>query len=298
MTETLTPSTQSWGDLAHPVRDDDPGAGKPPWKDNAYLCFWDPGNHVYGVVHVSTSPNAEGRRARASFSAGGRTAEIAEELAPASFASDSISFGLEGRIKVRAAEMTADLELTPRGVAGDYTKTDIVPPLVEGEPLQHFQAAAIVGGTVAVGDRAVEVDGVGMRDRTWGYRDESEAWPEYFGLIADIDGRLLTIMKLARTDGTARTAGFLLGEEAMRADELSGLTRDPSGLFAAATVGTAEGETLAIRMTDRPAGFWVPMGWERQGPTMSAYDEFLTLRTADGTIGHGMVEQGIVRRLS
>ena len=290
--------TKEWGGLAQPIREDDPGEDKPAWKDNAYLCFWDPGNEVYGVVHVSTSPNAEGRRARASLSVDGRSAEVAEELEPGSFASDSISFGLDGRIEAQTPELTAALELTPRGEPGDYTKTDIVPPLVEGEPLQHFQGAVLVRGTVVVGDRSVEVDGVGMRDRTWGYRDESAAWPEYFGLIADIDGRLLTIMKLARTDGTARTAGFLLGDEPVRADELSGLTRDASGLFAAATVGTAEGETLEIRMTDRPAGFWVPMGWERQGPTMSAYDEFLTLRTADGKIGHGMVEQGIVRRLS
>jgi hypothetical protein len=39
------------------------------------------------------------------------------------------------------------------------------------------------------------------------------------------------------------------------------------------------------------------MGWERSGPTLSAYDEFCALRTADGAVGFGLVEQGIVKRL-
>jgi hypothetical protein len=30
---------------------------------------------------------------------------------------------------------------------------------------------------------------------------------------------------------------------------------------------------------------------------MSAYDEFLDLRTDGGGVGHGLVEQGIIRRL-
>jgi hypothetical protein len=40
------------------------------------------------------------------------------------------------------------------------------------------------------------------------------------------------------------------------------------------------------------------MGWEREGPAMSAYDEFLEVRTGGGDVGHGLVEQGFIRRLS
>jgi hypothetical protein len=40
------------------------------------------------------------------------------------------------------------------------------------------------------------------------------------------------------------------------------------------------------------------MGWERIGPTMSAYDEFLEITTGTGRVGYGLVEQGIMRRLA
>jgi hypothetical protein len=296
MTEVIT---RGWGDLAHPIRQDNPGAEKPPWKDNAYVGFWDPGHDVYGVVHVSTSPNAEGRRARASFSVRGHTAEVAETLEPSIWASESINFDLNGRIEVRTPRITAMLDLALRGPYCDYSTNGAVPALVADEPLQHFQGAVLVTGTVAVDGDETSVDGAGIRDRTWGYRDESAQFPEYCAIVLDIDGRMLTIMRFAQPDGGTLTDGFLMSDgEPVLAEQLSGLTRDASGLFAAATVTTAAGDIFDVRMSERRAGFWAPMGWERQGPTMSAYDEFFTFRTSDGRTGYGMVEQGIVRRLS
>lgn len=293
------PETVSrWGELAHPIRATSVADDAPPWKDNAYLAFWDPERGVNGVVHVSTSPNASGRRARASIQIGGASAEIAEDLEPGTFTSDSIEFDIDGRVSIRATELSAELELIPRGPAADYSVGSLIPELVPGEPLQHFQQAAIVRGRVSAGDAESEVDGVGLRDRTWGYRDESQMWPEYIGLIADLDGALLTVMKFAATDGSSKAEGFLLADEPRKATALTDIARDASGLFAGANVALDGGETLVLRVARRTGGFWVPMGWERVGPTMSAYDEFLELRTADGRVGHGLVEQGIIRRLT
>jgi hypothetical protein len=294
MTETAT----SWGQLAHPIRTEPVADDAPPWKDNSYLAFWDPDRGVNGVVHVSTSPNAAGRRARASLQIGGASAEIAEDLEPGSFTSAAIDLDLEGRVTVRTPEFTIEVEMAPRGVPADYGAGGLIPELVPGEPLQHFQQAAIVTGRVSVGDVESDVDAVGLRDRTWGYRDESQMWPEYIGLIADIDGELLSIMKFQGADGTTKTEGYLLGSEARKATTLTDIARDASGLFVGATIGFEDGETLALRLARRTGGFWVPMGWERIGPTMSAFDEFLELRSPDGRGGHGFVEQGIVRRLS
>ena len=295
MTSTMT---TDWGDLAHPVRDDDPGEGLPVWKDNAYLCFWDAVTGAHGVIHVSTSPNAEGRRARASLSVNGRADEVAETLEPGSFASESISFGLDGPIEVEADGLRASLHHAPRGRWCDYGTTGIVPELVEDEPLQHFQGAASVTGTIEVAGESIDVNGVGLRDRTWGYRDESAMWPEYIGVVVDIEGKLLTVMKFQGSDGSTASSGFILSDDdPVPTAGLEGITRDASGLFAAATVTTEDGEELELRMTRRFGGFWVPMGWERQGPTMSAYDELIEVRTGDGRVGHGLVEQGIVRRL-
>ncbi|MCW3012691.1 MAG: hypothetical protein JWO90_3095 [Solirubrobacterales bacterium] len=294
----MSTQTSPWGALAHPIRQDRPEDGTPAWKDNAYVIFWDPANEVFGSVHVSTSPNAEGRRARGSFSVRGRTAEVVEEPAPGTWDTASITFDPEGHMEVRTAEVTAVLDMVPRGAACDYSTGGVVPELVAGEPLQHFQGAILVTGAVEVHGEFSAVDGVGMRDRTWGFRDESAQFPEYYGIVVDLGGRLLTVMRFARTDGQVITDGFLVSEDgAVSVKQIDGYTRDASGLFAAAKVTTVEGEVLDLRMTRRLAGFWVPMGWERQGPTMSAYDELIEVRTAEGLVGHGMVEQGIVRRL-
>lgn len=43
--------------------------------------------------------------------------------------------------------------------------------------------------------------------------------------------------------------------------------------------------------------FWVPMGWERRAPVMSAYDEFDRIRATGGATGVAITEQGVVRRL-
>lgn len=285
----------TWGALAHPIRKDDPGE-KPPWKDNAYFAFWDSENGVNGVVHASTSPNAPGRRVRVSVDVGGVSVELAEEPPPGSFTTSSIAIELDGRITVRSADLSADLQLVPRGVAADYTAGKIIPELVAGEPLQHFQQAAIITGTVTLRGIETPVNAIGLRDRTWGFRDESTMFPEYIGLIADLDGEMLTVMKFAHPDGSSRAEGFLLGDQAKPVTALREIARDASGLFAAAEI-EVEDETIALRATRRTGGFWVPMGWERVGPTMSAYDEFVEIGTSTGVLGHGLVEQGIIRRL-
>jgi hypothetical protein len=296
MTPTLT---ADWGELAHPVRTDDPGEGKPVWKDNAYLCFWDRATKAHGVIHVSTSPNAEGRRARASLSVNGRADEVAETLDSGSFESDSISFGLDGPIAVNAGGLRAELFHEPRGRGCDYSDTGTVPELVEGEPLQHFQGAARVTGTMEVTGETIEVNGVGLRDRTWGFRDESAMWPEYIGVAVELGDRFLTVMKFADMEYNAASSGFILSDsDPVPTTGLEEITRDASGLFAAATVSSEAGETIELRMTDRFGGFWVPMGWTRQGPTMSAYDELIEVTTGGGEVGYGLVEQGVIRKLA
>jgi hypothetical protein len=286
-----------WGPLAHPLRTDAPTAEAGPWKDNAYLAFWDPQQDVYGAVHVSTSPNPQGTLARASVSVRGRTAEVIEPLEPGTFTSRSISFDLDGRITVEAPGLRANLSLAPQFALGDYRTTDLIPELVNGAPLQHVERFAHVTGTVNVGGECAEIQGIGGRDRSWGYRDESVSWPEYIGVLLAFPDYGITTIRMADSSGGDRTAGFWLGDDARPVTAITPITRDASGLFAAAQLTFAGGEQLQLRRTTRKAGFWVPMGWERTGPTMSAYDEFIEVRTDHGESGFGIVEQGIVRQL-
>src|SRR5215210_4337134 len=88
MTET---STNDWGPFLTPVHQAVPSKEKP-WKDNSFICFWDAEKDVVGAMHVSTSPNGEGRRARVSVRVGNTSVEVIEPLEPGTWTSESIEF--------------------------------------------------------------------------------------------------------------------------------------------------------------------------------------------------------------
>ncbi|MEA2172050.1 MAG: hypothetical protein QOF76_5350 [Solirubrobacteraceae bacterium] len=286
----------TWGPLSEPIHGPVP-EGRPPYKDNAYLAFWDAKNGVYGVFHFSTSPNAEGRRSRITVQGGGRTAEIIESPEPGTFDTASISFDLDSTYSVDGEGLSGRLTATPHHAIADYN-TGMLPELVEGEPLMHYQRAARVTGTFTIDGETVNVDGYGLRDRTWGYRDESVSFVEYIGLMAVLGNNTLACMSFMGPSGKTMTDGFWLDDDG-GAEHISKMevTRDASGLWAAGKFSLDNGEEVTVRTTSRPAGFWVPMGWERTGPTMAAYDEFVGLRTADGVEGMALVEQGQIRNI-
>lgn len=293
MDDTLT---SVWGPLSEPIHTAPLPEGRPAFRDNAYLGFWDRSGEVLGAFHVSTSPNAEGRRARFSLSVGGRTTEIIEPLDPYSFKSPSIAFDLDRLITVDGPGLAGEVTCTPIFAVADYSQGSIIPPLIPDEPLQHFQQAARVQGRLDVDGREVTVDGFGMRDRTWGYRDESVSIAEYVAVTAVVEDCAFTVMRFVGADGRDRTEGYRLADVAEPITGL-GVTRDASGLLAAAHLTLAGGEALEVRVTERLGGLWVPMGWERRGPTMSAYDEFDRIRTDTGAEGVTLTEQGVVRRI-
>ncbi|MCA1842252.1 MAG: hypothetical protein LC792_03500 [Actinobacteria bacterium] len=294
MGETLN---SVWGSLAESIHSEPLPAGCPAFRDNAFLGFWDTDHAVVGAFHVSTSPNAGGRRARFSLSVAGRSTEVVEPLEPYSFTSPSISFDLDRRITVDGAGLDGEVTCTPLFAVADYSKGSIIPPLVPDEPLQHFQQAARVQGRATVdGVGDVTIDGFGIRDRTWGYRDESVSIAEYVALTAVFDDFALTSMRFVSADGSDRLEGYRLGAAAEPIVRM-GITRDPSGLLSAGHLTIEGGEPLELRVIEGLGGFWVPMGWERRGPTMSAYDQFARIRTEGGAEGVTLTEQGVVRRI-
>jgi hypothetical protein len=296
VTQQITDVT--WGALSTALHRHVPD-GMPAFKDNAYLAFWSPQNEVIGVAHVSTSPNAEGRRARLSLSVRGRRIEIIEDLQPATFKSVSITFGLDDTITVNADRINGTLRTTPLFEPADYGKRAIIPPLIEGHPVQHFQQAAVVEGDLTIDDQRVSFTGRGLRDRTWGYREESSNLDEYIAILLVSEDWALTAMRFVGTSGVDLTEGYQLGvaPEAQPNIQSIGITRDASGLFAAATILTDTGQAQALTRVESLGGFWVPMGWTKNGPAMSAYDEFVRVRTANGDEAIGVIEHGILRRL-
>lgn len=299
MSQTIDqPDVADWGPLAEPVHAQAAGPDEPVWKDNAFLAFWDLDQQVFASVHVSTSPNGAGAR-RARFSAllgGGSPVEVIEELEPGRFDSPSISFGLEGVITVEHPRLTGRVVNSPLLRPADYSTTDLIPPLVPGRPLQHLQQGCTVRGTLAIDGQRLQIAGTGMRDRTWGFRDESAQWVEYAGVVGLFDGEFITAMKFLGADGGSTSDGFVVTEDATRGVTDLRLRRTAAAQFVAATLTLDDSTTRTIALTERHGHFFVPMGAETDGPAFGTYDDFMTL-TCDGRPGGGFCEQGIVHRV-
>jgi hypothetical protein len=285
-----------WGPLSHPIRDEVP-APAPPWRDNAYMAFWASDLSWFGCYHVSTSPNAEGRRARFSLMVGGSPVEIVEQIEPGTFNSPSLQFDLGDSVRVCSPRVSGKLVCTPMFALADYSD-EIIPSIDGGVRLTHYQRAGRFVGRFIVDGRDVSFDGVGIRDRTWGSRDESASIAEYIGIMAVLEGCAITAIRMRTPEGTDRTEGFVLSEDGTRpivaVDEIS---RDPQGLFSCCELTMADGDTVMLRNTRRAGGFWVPMGWERKGPVMSAYDEYDAVTAPRMGSGAAMIEQGVLRTL-
>ena len=294
---TVTEIANTWGPLAEPIHPDAAGPGDPVWKDNAYLAFWDTANEVFGTFHVSTSPNGAGaRRARCGFTVRGAVFEIIEDLPAGSFASESIDFGLNGVITVRHPRLRADLVNVPLFVPADYAVGGVVPELVPGKPLQHFQQGCEVTGTLVLDGVKSAVQARGMRDRTWGFRDETAQWIEYAGLVAIIGDTFITVMKFLGADGTLRSDGFLIDANRSRTIDDVSFGRNAAGQFRLARLRDSGGGARLVTLSSRLAGFFVPMGADSEGPSFGTYDDFMSLE-CEGEAGAGLFEQGILHRV-
>src|SRR5262245_54666285 len=213
------------------IRADPPG-GEVPWRDNAFVSFWDPAREAFGTLHVSTSPRAEGRRARLSLSVRGSTAEVIEPLGPGTFRSPSLGFDLEsGSIDASTDELDVRLETDARFAPADFTQGEVIPEMGD-EPLRHFQTTVRVSGSCRVGEAEVAFDGTGIRDRTWGPRDESVGISEYAWFFIGFDAFSVTAMRFLGAEGFDRTDGFVLSEDGAERIESLAITRDASGLCA------------------------------------------------------------------
>lgn len=291
----------NWGPLAQPLHLDVPEDPRP-WRENAFFCFWDPAQELCGVMHISASPNADGgRRARVSVQHGARAVEVIETLEKDTFDSASITFHPESGFTIDSPRLSGTISGEPLHALGVFAG-DSAPKafsLDSEHPIHHYQRSAAVTGRLTVDGVAVAVDGFGYRDRTWGFRDESSSVAEYYGTMWVFPGFSVSALRLLGQDGNEITLGFkLLADGSSVPVTGMSLVRDGAGLFVSSRITTADGEVLDVRSAGRAGTFWCPMGLEKQaGPTLSAYDQFDHLVTADGQEGFGLLEQGITRKL-
>lgn len=287
--------TVEWGPIAEPIKIDAAGPQDPIYRDNAYLTFWSTdADPIYGEVHVSTSPNSEGRRARFTLVDKGVATEIVEDLDPSSFTSESIHFDPRGHAQVKAPGVLAEITYTPRFVTADYTENDVL-GAVQESTLLHYQQGVDVTGSFEIAGRSFELECRGFRDRTWGYRDEPKQWIDGFGFCVTTDDFDFTCIRNMGSDGTIVTEGFILAPDgATRLTDIA-FSYDPIMLDYADL--TFE-DGVARRITNVGRHYtpvWFPMGHNRQAPAMSCWSEYDTF-DAWGSVGHGIVGHW-VRRL-
>jgi hypothetical protein len=288
-----------WGPLATPIHAnvaarDETGT---PWREYVLFCWWDPAMDVYVMTHHMSSPDAEFTgRSRVSASVGGRRTEVLEPTLPGTHQSESISVDLDGRVVVEHPELNLDVTVDPLFQPIDFHAARGLPSLKPDQPLHHYEQPQRAYGSIALGREQRSFDGVGLRDRTWGYRSESAIWDEYQYIMVDLNDSFLVLLKMRGTvDPTQIDLGFRLTEGGQQNVEFS-FARNGSGLLNDVIVELPEGQ-LTLNILGRPAGFWVPQGGRQTGPTFSAYDEFVLVRADDGRDVAGLATYGILRKL-
>ena len=294
-----TDRAKAWGPLSTPVHTDvEPrDSDGTSWWDYALFCWWDPQAEVYVMTHHMTSPDPEKPgRTRVSATVGERSLEVIENTQPDSHDGDTISVDLGGRLQVDHPDLKLDVTVEPLYQHIDFHASKGLPTLNPDEPLHHFQHPQRAKGTISLRGDERTFSGTGLRDRTWGNRNESAQWDEYQYLMAEIDDSFIALLKVRGTvDDTQRDMGFLLTEGGQENVDFS-FAFNGSGLFQDVTVDLPSGP-VTLEIVERPSAFWVPMGWRQTGKVFSAYDEFVLMKADDGRDIAGLATYGIQRRL-
>ncbi len=297
MTSTQATPEEVWGPMAQPIKTTVPDDSTAVYRDNVYATFWDPGQKAFFTIHSMTTPNGPNPMARVSAMVDGVTVEFVEPVEEqGTHNSKSLKWDHAGRIVVDHPELALDVTLTPRLIPMDDAFLPFIPES-GGPPINHYERTVDIEGSCTLKGREVEISGTGYRDRSIGFRDES-LWNEYVWFFATFPDHTITCLRMvSERDNFDRQGGFLYDSEEARKIDSMGITRDPSGLFAAIRFNFEDGEELSMRTPGRDGGFWIPMGWEREGPTLSVYQEFIPLRTAEGLEGYGQFEQAVLRQI-
>ncbi len=287
-----------WGPMSHPATATI-GEGRPPWKDHVYLAFWDATADVYGFFHWNSSPNHDTGKAQLSAWFKGRPVDIIEPLAPSTthFSSPHFEFDLASRIEVKGDGLGGRISLAPRFRPADYTPGEILPPLVPGEPLQHWQQGLTLTGELVLDGATFTLGAPGFRTRTWGYRDDSNQFQEYVSLFLCLEAADITAMKFRWPDGSLRTDGFVVSADGATRVEDMHVWRDSAGRVLRLGLALEDGRELTLERRGSAAGMWCPIGLpERHGPTFAAWDEVIEWELA-GERGLSLVEQAIIRHV-
>lgn len=202
-----------WGAMSHPARDTI-DEGSAPWKDHIYVAFWDPAHEAYGFLHWNSSPNHPTTKVQANLSLRGHAIDVVESLSPQTthFSSDSAEFDLKSEVTYRHERLTGTLTISPRFGIIDFGPGGSLPTLGDNEPLQHFEHGLTITGTLVLDGESYDIEAIGFRTRTWGFRDDSQQFSEYHFTWVDFGDRAVGLIKQLHPDGSQITGGGLVSD--------------------------------------------------------------------------------------
>lgn len=288
-----------WGAMSHPALDSI-ADGSAPWKDHVYLAFWDPANEAYGFLHWNSSPNHDTTKVQANISLGGQHIDIIEPLRPQTdhFSSESAEFDLKSEITYHHERLSGTLTMAPRFSIIDFGPSGSLPTLGDAEPLQHFEHGLTLTGRLSLDGQDYDIDAVGFRTRTWGYRDDSQQFAEYFFLWATFEDHAVGFIKQLHPDGSQKTGGALVRDGVVNTIVDAHLTKNRAGFAHRVVVDLADGAEVTLHRGQRVWSGWCPIGLpERNGPAFSAYDEIFDWTGPNGEVAHGLTEYGQIRQI-
>ncbi len=288
-----------WGPTSHPALDTIEH-GAPPWKDHIYIAFWDAASESYGFLHWNGSPNHPTTKVQANLALQGSRFDLVEELPPQSshFSSASAEFDLQGAIEFHHDRLTGQLTMMPEFGVINYTTGGSIPALGDLEPLQHYQSGLTLTGQLELDGRRHQINAHGFRTRTWGYRDDSEQFPEYFFVWTTFENYAVSVIKHLHPDGSQKAGGAVVTDDDTIMITDVHLPKDRAGFAYEVTVDLTDGSTRTMDRVERVWGGWCPIGLpQRNGPTFAAFDEVVSFTDRDGRTGQGLSEYGYIRRI-
>lgn len=286
-----------WGPLAEPMHPDVVIApDDPPWRENAFLAFSDRAQRCFVVVHLQGGRTEAGMFARVSVLQDDHLTEIYEPLGPWTFASEHVTFDLAGRVQAKTADLELDLTLTPLREPVDYSRSAALPGLKKAEPLQHFEQAGTFTGSVSTKWGALDLSGTVIRDRTWGWRQDIANWTEYYASFFSFDDFDLAVMKFCTTGGDVPAHGAFVGSRTGIVEASRVVRRDGTGTIVEFEVDLADGSSKTLYLGRPEARIFCTLNDPQAHAALTAYDDLVEIRTDDGAVGFGIMEQGILRR--
>jgi hypothetical protein len=286
-----------WGPLAEPLHTSlQLAPDSLPWRENSFFCCFDREQGFYCTAHIQGGLNARGMWARCSIVLDGQSWEVFEPLAPMEVSTPGIHFDLAGRMSVKSPDFELDISYVPIHQPASYSQANVLPGLSDTEVLQHFQQGGTFSGTVSTGSTTREVTGRALRDRTWGYREEISTWTAYYATFLCFPDFDMTFMKVAVRDRDVPAHGFLVGARSATIIGSTVTRRDPWGAITRVELGLEGGESFSLELGRPEARIFVPLNDPQGAAALTAYDDFIGVRTSDGAVGFGIMEQGILRQ--